>query len=60
LGQVKATFLEGGFLHAMTNGHLTVLLTEKSLTRKDEIGGICRAMKLMITNLTEIGFKQKK
>ncbi len=41
-------------LDAMANGRLTVLLTEKSLTRKDEIGGICRAMKLMITNLTEI------
>jgi len=41
-------------LDAMANGHLTVLLKEESLNRKDEIGGICRAMKLMIINLTGI------
>ncbi len=41
-------------LDAMANGHLTVLLQEKSLNRKDEIGKICKAMQLMITNLTGI------
>lgn len=41
-------------LEAMAKGELTVLLQQKSLNRKDEIGGICKAMELMITNLTDI------
>lgn len=41
-------------LEAMATGELTVLLQQKSLNRKDEIGGICQAMALMITNLTDI------
>lgn len=41
-------------LDAMANGHLTVLIKQKSLDRNDEIGRICTAMQLMIVNLTDI------
>lgn len=41
-------------LDAMANGHLTILIKQKSLNRNDEIGRICTAMQLMVINLTKI------
>ncbi|MCF6361727.1 MAG: methyl-accepting chemotaxis protein [Cyclobacteriaceae bacterium] len=41
-------------LDAMAKGHLTILIKKKSLNRKDEIGRICTAMQLMVSNLTGI------
>lgn len=41
-------------LDAMANGHLTILIKQKSLDRNDEVGRICNAMQLMIINLTDI------
>lgn len=41
-------------LDAMATGQLTVYIKQKSLNRNDEVGRICRAMHLMIENLTDI------
>ncbi len=47
-------------LDAMAKGQLSILLSEKSLSRNDEIGGICKAMQLMGVNLNDIVSNLKK